>query len=405
MFFQFIVALCLFSSFKLFILFHSLLEWSSKASWPQWQVITIKILSALLLSSKCLPWTPPPRFLIVSCLSVLLVHAEWLGFLIIFCPLLPQLMEQPGARMSYKGSTFIGKLEELSLSGLPLELRVRGGSTVVVVVAAAQTGVASSLHGSRRQWRQWKETEGNCSWQKEAVTDPALCALFAKSGEGVLCTGVSLAKRGSYSRRCVSVQQQKYSRRSRVSEKQSWGKWTDTLYFPTQLPSLWIKVSTGICIMLTAEKSNHISVTEYVWINTTWSTLQKRHQLWGQLREFDKDQEVVAAFSQSFSPPTHTHLLTPENCQITNEQVDVWLWLQHHLLFNEEAGPHSLLLGSPLLQPYFRTAAATGHWLPSSAKGNRMLMPTDISTSTSIYVLSPICRSWQYIAKSTTCEA
>lgn len=29
--------------------------------------------------------------------------------------------------MSYEGSTFIGKLEELSLSGLPLELVVVGG--------------------------------------------------------------------------------------------------------------------------------------------------------------------------------------------------------------------------------------------------------------------------------------
>lgn len=60
----------------------------------------------------------------VPCLSVLLVHAEWLGFLIIFYPLLPQ---QRGAPMSYEGSTFIGKLEELSLSGLPLELVVVGG--------------------------------------------------------------------------------------------------------------------------------------------------------------------------------------------------------------------------------------------------------------------------------------
>lgn len=111
--------------------------------------------------------------------------------------------------MSYKRSTFIGKLEELSLSGLPLELVVVvWGCTVV---AAALTGVASSLHGSRRQWRERIETEGNCGRQKGIVRDPASCSFFAKSGEEVLCVGVSLAKRGSYSRRCVSVQQQKYS--------------------------------------------------------------------------------------------------------------------------------------------------------------------------------------------------
>lgn len=91
---------------------------------------------------------------------------------------------------------------------------------------------------------------------------------------------------------------------------------------------------------------------------------------------------MVAVCSQSFIF-SHTHLLSPENCQITNEQVDVWLWLQHHLLSNEETGPHSLLLRSPLLQPYFRTAAATGHWLPSSAKGNSTSAPTDTSTSAS----------------------
>lgn len=32
---------------------------------------------------------------------------------------------------------------------------------------------------------------------------------------------------------------------SGVSGKQSGGKWTGKLYFPTRVPSLWIKVSVG----------------------------------------------------------------------------------------------------------------------------------------------------------------
>lgn len=58
--------------------------------------------------------------------------------------------------MSYKGSTFIGKLEELSLSGLPLELVVGVGGGECIVVAEALKRIASLLHSSRRQWRDWK---------------------------------------------------------------------------------------------------------------------------------------------------------------------------------------------------------------------------------------------------------
>lgn len=126
-----------------------------------------------VIVSLMLTLDPSPTVsLIYQCLSVLLVHAEWLGFLIIFCPLLPQLMERTGSQMSYEGSTFIGKLEELSLSALPLELLllvvVVGGCTVV---AAALPRIASSLHSSRRQWREWKETHGNCGRQKGVLAD------------------------------------------------------------------------------------------------------------------------------------------------------------------------------------------------------------------------------------------
>lgn len=85
-------------------------------------------------------------------------------------------------------------------------------------------------------------------------------------------------------------------------------------------------------------------------------------------------------------PPPPIHVFKTQNSQATNEQVDVWLWLQHHLLSDEETGPHSLLLRS-LLQPYFRTAAATGHWLPTSTKGNNAPAPTDTATSVSPHLL------------------
>ncbi len=58
-------SMCLFSFSwsvreTVFLLFHWLLQQPSAASWPQWQIITIIILSAQLLSPKCFPWTPPP---------------------------------------------------------------------------------------------------------------------------------------------------------------------------------------------------------------------------------------------------------------------------------------------------------------------------------------------------------
>ncbi|KAK5865699.1 hypothetical protein PBY51_019947 [Eleginops maclovinus] len=71
--------------------------------------------------------------------------------------------------MSFEESTFIGKLEELSLSGLPLELVVVVGGGCIVV-AAALTTIASSLHRSRRQGREGRDTHGNCGRQKGVVT-------------------------------------------------------------------------------------------------------------------------------------------------------------------------------------------------------------------------------------------
>lgn len=76
-------------------------------------------------------------------------------------------MEQPGAPVSYEGSTFIGKLEELSLSGLPLEQELvvvgggvySGGSSVDgdSILIAQQPKAVEGVE--RNGWKLW-ETEG-----------------------------------------------------------------------------------------------------------------------------------------------------------------------------------------------------------------------------------------------------
>lgn len=100
----------------------------------------------------------------VSCSSVLLVHADWLGFLTIFCPLLPQLLEQTGAQISFERSTFIGNLEELSLSGL----RVVGGEAVVYSGGSSVDGDSILISqkpqavegGESHAWKLW-EADGS----------------------------------------------------------------------------------------------------------------------------------------------------------------------------------------------------------------------------------------------------
>lgn len=58
---------------------------------------------------------------------------------------------------------------------------------------------------------------------------------------------------------------------------------------------------------------------------------------------------------------------------VSDEQVNVRLWLQHHLIADEEAGPLCLLLRPAVLQPHFWAPAAPGYWLPTSAQGNFQL--------------------------------
>lgn len=142
-----------------------LLHRSSVTSWLGWQVITVITVSALLRLLKRLLLVPPPLHPDCIQLSGVLVHAECLGFIVIFCPLLPPLMEQLGARMSYEGSTLIGKLEELSLSVSLLELLggvCSGGSGVDrdSTLSARQpqskaVDGAEKWMGMVRDWRQW----------------------------------------------------------------------------------------------------------------------------------------------------------------------------------------------------------------------------------------------------------
>lgn len=81
---------------------------------------------------------------------------------------------------------------------------------------------------------------------------------------------------------------------------------------------------------------------------------------------------LLADLSVCFFLPVPT---SPNPSRSTNEQVDVRLWLQHHLLSDEETRLRGVLLRS-FLEPHFRAAAAAGHRLPSSAKGNADTVPS-----------------------------
>lgn len=112
--------------------------------------------------------------------------------------------------MSYEGSTFYRQVggaqsEWFTAAG--------GGEGVVVGVysggSSVDGGIASSLHSSRRQWREWKETNGNCVRQKES--SGRRCILFflllfffyLLYQKVFLWMGVDFTNGGSYSRRRV----------------------------------------------------------------------------------------------------------------------------------------------------------------------------------------------------------
>lgn len=93
------------------------------------------------------------------------------------------------------------------------------------------------------------------------------------------------------------------------------------------------------------------------------------------VRTRSKDQEVASACRPVwvFFPLPVPASSNPS--RYINEQVDVRLWLQHHLLSDEETRLRCVLLRS-FLQPHFRAAAAAGRRLPSSAKGNAATVPS-----------------------------
>lgn len=129
-------------------------------------------------------------------------------------------------------------------------------------------------------------------------------------------------------------------------------------------------MSISICVALTVDEVGLLSAMEYLWISIMWNTLQNRHQLWGLGEPRQRPGSVFSLQTCLFF-----FLPVPASCRSTNEQVDVWLWLQHHLLPDEETRLRCVLLRS-FLQPHFRAAAAAGRRLPSSAKGNADTVPS-----------------------------
>lgn len=160
---------------------------------------------------------------------------------------------------------------------------------------------------------------------------------------------------------------------------------------------MWIKVSAGVCIML-------LKQTWSQWRSTCGSAAC------GIITEKASAVRTIKGFrgpgsgcgSQLISFP---HVFQCQNSESTNEQVDVWLWLQLHLLFDEETGPHNVLLRS-VLQPYFRTAAPTGHRLRTSTKGNAASVPSVSAPSWSISfcVLSPVCDAGHIWGRTSYCR-
>lgn len=126
--------------------------------------------------------------------------------------------------MSYEANTFIGKLEELSLSDLPLELPV--------VVGGLYSGGGSIDGGWHPHCTAAEGSGGSEKKRMEIVRvgDVAHLVLFAVSEEGVLWMGGNFSN-GELQQEACTVQRQKYIRGSGISGKQSRGKWTDNLYF------------------------------------------------------------------------------------------------------------------------------------------------------------------------------
>lgn len=163
-------------------------------------------------------------------------------------------------------STFIGKLEEFSLSGLPLA----GGGGVYSGDSSTHTGIASSLHSSRRQWREQGEADGHRGSRKGVATDTASCVVAALkkrcfvsgrefgSSEGATAGGTARKRQASTAEGL-----------EKVGSDHEGNALTN---YTSQLKSLH-KVSTYLRILTDCLKPDQ-SLMEYLWISTMWNTLQ-----------------------------------------------------------------------------------------------------------------------------------
>lgn len=114
------------------------------------QMITIIILPALLLCPKCSSRTPSPhRLQTGSCLSVLLLDAQWLGF-----PSTASSISGTSRSSSViRGRHFyrqVGGAQSEWFTAVSAAAAAGGGGGGCTVVAAA---LASSVHSSRRRER------------------------------------------------------------------------------------------------------------------------------------------------------------------------------------------------------------------------------------------------------------
>lgn len=82
-------------------------------------------------------------------------------------------------------------------------------------------------------------------------------------------------------------------------------------------------------------------------------------------------------------------VLVPISLRInsSDEQVNVWLWLQHYFFFNEEAGLFDLLLQSSILQSYIRAVAETIHWMSQSAEEGNYIFNSNYTIKRMLYNL------------------
>lgn len=99
---------------------------------------------------------PSPAVNHSHCFSAILVRAEWLGFLLIFSPQLPQLREHPGAQISYEKGIFFSVCVFFyqQVEGVQSEwFTAAAGGGVCSGDSSTHRDSIPLLHSSQRQWR------------------------------------------------------------------------------------------------------------------------------------------------------------------------------------------------------------------------------------------------------------